>query len=505
MFWNVTGRTSRVIHRKTKLYRVKQGVGALFVAAAMALLASCGSGSGTGTGQPPGQPASTLQITTSRALFPTFDPSITDYVAPYDSASSMQVTVNAPQNTSVSVDGKPFRSLSSTTQVNVTPGQSFSLVVNTAGATKTYYIRSLPTDFPTWTTERLGTPQSEYYIVAPSRALTTDPPSQYAIIFDSYGVPMWWYRAAALPVDVKLFADGNMGWTSAPTGEERKFDGSLVRAVVSGVLGGIVDNHEILLLPNGNYLFIANVRRTPVDFSAFGGSASAVSLDNVVVEAAPDGTVVWQWSAQDHIPVAEMDPQWRSMYVLNSNPADPYHMNAIEPDGDGYIISLRHLNAILRIDRATGNIVWKLGGSQRAESLTFANDPIGKFGGMHDARRLPDGTIALHDNGTDQGRPPRAVRYQIDTAARTATLIEQVTDPDVPSSICCGSARKLSTGNWVMAWGASPYFTELTPDGKRLFRIAFPRPFFTYRASPVPYGTLTRAALRQGMDAQFHR
>src|ERR1051325_4500797 len=150
-------------------------------------------------------------------------------------------------------------------------------------------------------------------------------------------------------------------------------------------------------------------------------------------------------------------------------------MNSVEPDGDGYIISQRHLNAIYRIDRATGNIVWKLSGSPRLESLAFEGDPYGNFSGMHDARRLSDGTVSVYDNGSPTGRPPRAVRYRIDSAAGKATLVEQATDADVTDSICCGSARKLSGGNWAMSWGANPYVTESTSAGQRVFRMTFQR------------------------------
>jgi arylsulfate sulfotransferase len=125
-------------------------------------------------------------------------------------------------------------------------------------------------------------------------------------------------------------------------------------------------------------------------------------------------------------------------------------MNSIEPDGNGIVASFRHLNGVIRIDKASGNIVWKLGGTPRPVSLTFEGDPFGNFAGQYDARLLPDGTLTVHDNGTLLGRAPRAVRYSIDPIAKTATLLEQVNDPDVPGSLFVGSARKLTGGNWVM-------------------------------------------------------
>src|SRR5579872_307859 len=112
----------------------KQVIVALALAAAMALLTSCGSG----TASPP---MATLKITTSTMFYPAFDPNISDYVATAPSGSPLQVSVDAPPGTQVSLDGQPFRTLAFTTSVPITPGQSFSLVVNSSGSSKTYWVR----------------------------------------------------------------------------------------------------------------------------------------------------------------------------------------------------------------------------------------------------------------------------------------------------------------------------------------------------------------------------
>ena len=453
----------------------------------------------------PLQAANGLQITMSSPLFPAFDPNISDYVVPYTAGSPLRVSVNAPRNTKLSIDGQPFQKLVFTQQVSLTPGQSFSFVVNSLTGSKTYYVRCLPADFPTWTTERPGTPQSDYYIFAPNLFFGGNY-RHYVILADNYGVPLWWYKSENAPQDAKLLSNGNFAWTSVPTGEERSLNGSLVHTFAPDTqIGGALDNHELLLLPNGNYVYIADVNKGPVDLSSYGGSTTATVSDQVIEEFAPDGSLVWSWSAMDHISVAETGDTWRNPYVTSASPADPYHMNSIEPDGDGYIISFRHLNALYRVNRESGDIVWKLGGSPRPESLAFVGDTYGNFSGQHDARVLPDQTLIVHDNGSLVGRPPRAMRYRLDLTARTATPVEQVMDADVPGSVCCGSAFKVPGGNWVMEWGGNPVVTELAPDGSRVFRITFTGPYFSYRAFPVSSGTVSRTALRGGMDAQFPR
>jgi hypothetical protein len=447
------------------------------------------------------QTGSPLQLTTTPALYPAFNPDITDYVIPAGTDTSLQVTVNAPRNTKVSVDGQPFRKLSFTTQVsNLGAGQRFSFVVNSPSGSKTYHVRRLPANFPAWTTERVSTPQSEYYIVANTR----DNSGANVIIFDGYGVPVWWHHANFFPIDAKLLPNGNLAWSSFGSiperSEEHLFDGTLVRTLLPHpTIGGALDPHELLLLPNGNYLTFVNISRGPIDLTPYGGASNGFILDHVIEEITPAGELVWQWSAFDHIPLSETSPQWWGQIT------DPYHMNSIEQDGDGYILSMRHLDAVLRIDRATGAITWKLGGSPRPESLTFVGDPQGSFGGQHDARILPDGTLTVHDNGTNGHGVLRAVRYSIDTTARTATLLERVTDSAALTSQFVGSSRKLPTGNWVTAWGGHPMITELTPDSNLVLRIRFTGLFLAYRAIPITFGTVQREDLRAGMDTKFPR
>lgn len=515
MSQNNLRRACKKQHRVLSLSRAKQWAGAVVLAAALTLLTAPVQRPSVPLPQletTPLQAAGGLQITVSPTLSPAFDPNISDYVVGYTDGSPVQVSVNAPRNTKVSIDGQAFQKLTFTQNVRLTPGQSFPIVVNSLAGSKTYYVRCLPTDFPTWTTERLGTPQSEYYVFAPNLSLTGATPRHYIVIADNYGVPIWWYRSTGVPNDAKLLPNGNMAWTltTPSTGEERKLDGSLVHTFAAdSSIGGTIDNHELLMLPNGHYVYIAAVTRGPVDLSAYGGSSSATVSDQVIEEFASDGSLVWSWSAMDHIPVSETGSQWQVPYLTTTSPADPYHMNAVEPDGDGFVVSLRHLNAVYRIDKASGNITWKLGGSARPESLAFVGDTYGNFSGQHDARILPDGTLTLHDNGTlkdiTPGRAPRGVRYRLDTTAKTATLVEEVSDTAAPGSACCGSIRKQAGGDWVASWGANTFVTELAADGSRVLRLSFPSPYFSYRVVPVSSNMVSRTALRTGMDAQFPR
>jgi hypothetical protein len=458
--------------------------------------------------------AKTAQVTiqTTPELFPAFDAAVSDYVVRCTGDPvQFHASVTGPRNVWVTVDGQSSRSASSSTSVTVSSGQSFQFVVTgPRRVSTTYHVRCLPLDFPAFAVERPGIPQAAGYIATPNIRTDFGPPppgtsTQYASLFDNRGVPLWWIKSAnGSPIDAKLLPNGHIIWLQQSTGlaEEHRLDGTLVRTV--SAVGGPTDIHDVQLLPNGNYLMGRSFLRTNVDLTGCGGSSSGMLLDNDIQEVTPDGSLVWVWDALDHIPVSE-----GAFNCAGDIPQDVYHFNSIEADGDGVVLSFRHLHAVYKVARSNGAIMWKLGGSTRDESLTVVDDPLVPsgglvFGGQHDARILPDGTLTVHDNRLLQSAPaPRAVRFRIDPIAKTATFIESVSEPDVTGALCCGSARKLPTGNWVTEWGSNPMVTELAPDGTRLFRLTFTQGLFSYRADPVL--ALDRPALRSGMDAQFPR
>ena len=270
---------------------------------------------------------------------------------------------------------------------------------------------------------------------------------------------------------------------------------------------------RLLLLPNGNYLILVERTRAGFDFC---GLTNRTIFDNGFQEVTPAGALVRQWYASDHIPLTEIPASWCS--TATNAPGgihDVYHVNSVEPAAGGeFMLSFRHLDAIYRVNGTDGSVVWKLGGTPRAESLAILNDPEftggSGFGGQHDAREHSDGSVSLFDNGyhtsTVLRHPPRAVRYAIDTGTGTATLVEQVTNPtSLAPALCCGSARRLPGGNWLIGFGIDNVITELTAAGSHVFSLSFQSGIFSYRAHPVMPGVLSRGSLRAGMDEQFPR
>ncbi|MDQ6852867.1 MAG: aryl-sulfate sulfotransferase [Actinomycetota bacterium] len=466
---------------------------------------------------PPGPPP---LISTTPALFPGFQSSVVDYVNRCDPANPTQVDVNAPSGTTVSVNGSQPQSGSFSVQVAQDVGHRFTIDLTTDGNTTGHFVRCLPADFPQWTVEKNGTPQAAYYATVLEEGF---PPNDYGMIFDTNGVPVWWLKGRKPTTLITPLLQPNTDFAIMNFNggmEEYDLNGHLARAL--NTVGGNSDFHDVILLPNGNYA-MATSQNVPCNLSSWGWPAGDTGIrtciDHVIQELTPQGAVVGSWDTMAHIPPSETADAWiaqqKQPAPLNNCPTqttglcDPYHYNSIEDTGDGFIISYRHLDAVVRINKTTGAIVWKLGGKPHSEglqnvSLQIKDDPLNGPDSQHDARLLPDGTVTIHDNGTNgagPSRPPRTLTYVIDNQAKTATFAGQLTDADLGSSFCCGSVRHLPGGNVVVGWGGTPQIREYQQDGTRLFGISGGN--FVYRAVPILPGVYTPDQFRAGMDAQY--
>ena len=461
---------------------------------------------------PPPPPLDDASLTATPALFPAFDTDVSDYVVRCD-GDPVDVTASSPLGVTVAIGDGEARSGDQSASVELAENRAFTVRVANRDEARTFHVRCLPTGFPTWTVEREGTPQAEWYLLSPTFTFGAGS-KPYLAIFDDRGTPVWWYDTGVVPSDLSLLPSGDLAFhwqtTVSPFGgdpfehyEQRRPDGSLVRQYFAA--GSPTDSHDFQPLPNGHHLILTYRRRDHVDLSAYGGPSDATVLDSEIQQLDAAGDAVWTWSSKDHIDIDETT-RWHFQTGRLPDGTTAYdltHINSIEPDGDGIVISLRHADALYRIDRDTGAIEWKLGGTPTARSLNIVGDPHSgeAFGGQHDGRVYDDGSVSLYDNGAGRGRAPRLVRYAIDTMARTATLVEEIEDPDVTGSFCCGGTRRLPGGNWVAAWAPGSLVGEYEPDGDRVLAIRFGGGIFSYRVVPLEPGQLHAEALRAGMDA----
>lgn len=333
------------------------------------------------------------------------------------------------------------------------------------------------------------------------------------IVFDTKGVPRWWFNPGTRALWGQIVRDGSVVWARSfgdgygldprMAHEVRSESGKLLR--LAKTEGSIVDGHEYRELPNGNVLLDTYVPET-ADLRRVGGPRRATIVSAEVQEVDPAGKVVWRWNSRGHIGLRETGRWWRSVLSnprrrLHREAYDPVHINSIEPRGRReVIVSTRHTDAVYGIDRATGEINWKLGGSPTGKSLQVVGDPATKLlGGQHDARLDRFGRLTIFDNSKDRPRRPRVVFYKLDLESGKAIYKGQLNDPEVKRSHCCGSARELPGGGWLVSWGDNKLVTGFDRNGRIAFRLHLPAP--TFRAVPVPPGATNIRRLDRGMSA----
>jgi hypothetical protein len=371
-----------------------------------------------------------------------------------------------------------------------------------------------PADFPPTRFESIRPVPFGLFVVTYSGPKDGRP---WVIVFDTEGRPRWWFNPDTRALWGQIVRDGSVVWARSfgdgygldprMAHEVRTESGKLLRLVKTG--GSIVDGHEYRELPNGNVLLDTYVPET-ADLRRVGGPRRATIVSAEAQEVDPAGRVVWRWNSRGHIALSETGRWWRSVLSnprrrLQREAFDPVHINSIEPRGGReVIVSTRHTDAVYGVDRTTGEIRWKLGGSRTGKSLRVVGDPATKLlGGQHDARLDRHGRLTIFDNGKDRPRRPRVVFYRLDLVADKAIYKGQLNDPQVKRSHCCGSARELPGGGWLVSWGDNKLITAFDPQGRIAFRLHLPAP--TFRAVPVPPGATSVRRLERGLRAMRGR
>ena len=273
---------------------------------------------------------------------------------------------------------------------------------------------------------------------------------------DEEGEVVWYYQDTTaknnhMDREARLLSDGNIQINLQ--GEFRIIDlaGNTVASFKGGPNVGGPVHHDAAVLPNGNALILAN-EIVSADVPELGGAVD-LKADRIV-EMTPDGTVVWEWHAADHLDTTRFPGALSKKKGKQSTAYDWSHANALfYNDGDdSMLVSVRHQNWVVNISHATGEVLWSLG-----DGGDFALEGIGSlwFYSQHDPRWLTDGTLLVYDNGNerpDTATPySRAARYTVNVETMTAKEIWSYTTETYTNFL--GGAKLLPNGNVLVCAG----------------------------------------------------
>ena len=348
----------------------------------------------------------------------------------------------------------------------------------------------LPEDYPNITVNMSNNPSEGFIFLSP-RTLPLQ--MGYLIIMDNDAIPIYYHRSSYEMWGFKVQLNGLLSFC-----DQKHYcymmDSSykIIDSVRTGN-GYLTNSHEFQILPNGHYILMAyDPQVVRMDTIVPGGDPSAIVIGLIVQELDINKNVVFQWRSWDHYQITDATENIN----LTQHTIDYVHGNAIELDLDGnLLISARHMDEITKINRQTGEIIWRLGGlKSRNNQFQFINDPI-TFSHQHDIRRLPNGNITLYDNGNLHiPKISRAREYKLDESNKTAELLWAYTNEPPIYKTAQGNVQRLSGNNTLIGWGGwinqgDEAISEVKQDGSIALEIFLVDTFTNYRAFKFPWRT----------------
>jgi hypothetical protein len=264
---------------------------------------------------------------------------------------------------------------------------------------------------------------------------------------------------------------------------EMKFDGT---PVWSYVPVGYHLHHDHLRLVNGNTVALCDRHFTVPEISA------QQLQDDCVIEVDNAGNVVWSWQTAQHFTQLGLSDAAKALIAEAGG--DWAHANAVDvippnaPIDDprfvpgNVLVSYRHLNLVIVIDKPTGNVV-----------ATFPNMTVGQ----HNIQMIPmdlpgGGHFLVFNNGyTDPNNNPWPAATNGSPELDHSTVIEfDPRDPTHPVwtydatksgrpawwffSSFISSVQRLPNGDTFICEGMNGRVFEVTPDGEIVWEFVNP-------------------------------
>ncbi|MEY4767413.1 MAG: Arylsulfate sulfotransferase AssT precursor [Pseudomonadota bacterium] len=310
------------------------------------------------------------------------------------------------------------------------------------------------------------------------------------VAIDNEGQVVWYYRSKVriadfdylpekqhfifLTVDFRAFEMdllGNQIATWYSTGPKIEREGIPIETMAM--------HHDIDILPSGNFLTqgtqpkaIDNYYTSETDSKAPRKRQERVIGDELL-EFQPDGKVVWRWNVFDYLDPFRLgygtfDDYWGKRGFPDT--VDWTHGNAQLYDSrdNSVIMSLRHQDAIIKVDRQTNQIKWIFSASTRGWSpelktklLKFDKNTRPPYH-QHGLSLTPQGTLLVFNNGNFQALPfdkpkmpsdihTQAMEYQIDEKNLTAKEVwasDIAGEPNI-LSVAMGNTELLPETNHI--------------------------------------------------------
>jgi Arylsulfotransferase (ASST) len=293
--------------------------------------------------------------------------------------------------------------------------------------------------------------------------------------------------------------------------------------------GAARQNHDWELLPNGNRLILVTIPRVVPSLGAH------LVGDQGIYEVTPDGRIVWEWKAGDHLDEFGFTPDgfeylrravarrpddvWGYLELNSAKTVGANRWHRDDPETvfqpDHILISSRKANVIGLVDKTTGSIVWRLGPyfdavpgaeHQRINGHTLPR-PLDQISGQHNPHFIADGlpgagNLLMFDNQGGAGYPPAPLGIyagsrvlEIDPSSEQIVWQYTAEDSGRPPwtfhSSFVSNAQRLPNGNTLITEGMHGRIFQVTRSGHVVWEYLTPYEDYAIAGEPeVRVGTV---------------
>lgn len=240
----------------------------------------------------------------------------------------------------------------------------------------------------------------------------------------------------------------------------------------------LLDAHDFILLSDDHYITMAYYLKTVTNIPASLNPASTVMVIAPIIQEVENNQVIWQWDGTDY-PELYAESVEGNNFSNNTAKKDYLHINSmvIDESDSNLVCSFRNANLILKLNRTTGNIIWKLGG----QNSDFPMMPDQVFLRQHNATFIDNGsTLLLFDNGEQNERPySRVLELGLNQTTKQITSFKSF---DIPASLSVAMGSVQKRGNtYFICGGTANYIMEINfLTGIKTFEMALTKA--SYRA-----------------------
>ncbi|KAL6249837.1 hypothetical protein RBB50_003693 [Rhinocladiella similis] len=253
-----------------------------------------------------------------------------------------------------------------------------------------------------------------------------------------------------------------------------------------------LDMHENHLTRDGKAMFVTSYHPERYDLSDFNITTGLGWIQNCIVQKidVATSTLLWEWSAIEHVPLAESYVLPNSTEVAGTgfsptSPWDYVHVNSADENEDGdVLVSARHVNTVFKVSGHDGRVIWRLGGRNsdfdmgelvfssqhdaRWKSSNASTEILSLFdnasNGFQSTAEESSGMIIKLDHSTD---PPRATLLKTFPAPENQTISASQGNLQL-----LGDREDWDSSNAFIGWGSQPVVTEHLPDGTIVFQAS---------------------------------